>query len=57
MTEGKKQELLQRFMEAFERTINSDLPTARKLASVEALYIAYCTAIGKSPNYEILNNL
>lgn len=55
--EDKRMELLNQFLSTFERLLDSDLPNERKLANIEALYIAYCTAVGKKPNYEILNNL
>lgn len=56
MTEERRNELLLRFYERVESILNSDLPKDRKIACIEALYIAYCTAVGKEINYKLLNN-
>lgn len=57
MTEEKKNELYQRFLNTFEEVLKSSLPTEEKLQNVEALYLAYCGAVDKKPNYELLNHL
>lgn len=57
MSEDKRMKLLERFVDALEKTLSSDLPKERKMANAEALYLAFCTATNKQPNYELINHL
>lgn len=57
MSEDRRMKLLERFVDALEKTLSSDLPKERKMANAEALYLAFCTATNKQPNYELINHL
>lgn len=46
---------LLRFYDTVEKIVASDLPNERKVACIEAMYLAFCTATGKKPDYELLN--
>ena len=37
------------FFEQCEKVLNSNLPRKTKVEVIEALYVAYCTAVGKKP--------
>lgn len=52
MDEAKREKYLMRFYDAVEKTIASDIPKAQKVACIEALYLAYCTAVGIEPNIQ-----
>ena len=54
MSEDKRMELLERFLKTFEMTVKSDMPEERKRACIETLYLAFCTATDRMPNYELL---
>jgi hypothetical protein len=54
MSEDKRIELLERFLKTFEMTVKSDMPEERKRACIETLYLAFCTATDRMPNYELL---
>lgn len=56
MDEAKREQYLIRLYDAVEMMIASDLPKDQKVACIEALYVAYCTAVGKKINYELLKH-
>ena len=37
------------FFEQCEKVLDSNLPWKTKIEVIEALYVAYCTAVGKKP--------
>ena len=53
MDEAKREKHLNRFYDAVEKALQSDLPKDQKVACIEALYLAYCTAVGIKPKTNI----
>lgn len=57
MSEDKRIKLLEQFLVAYERLLDSALPPDQKIEHAETLYLAFCAAIGKKPNYSILRQV
>lgn len=53
MDESNKAKLFEEFADSIEKFYKSGMPYEQWKDSVRMLYVAYCVATGKQPNYDL----